>query len=369
MIPLFDAVVLSLSTVPRRRIAEALRTWYPLPPGSAQLGPGACDQVPALDLVFQWMARSPGEAAQVDHARRAADAALKAAARWALDPIPWGDPRYPALLAEIPDPPAVLWLRGRADALVRPLVAIVGARAASAYGTETAARLAAELASRGVGVVSGLARGIDGAAHRGALDGEGATVAVLGSGADVIYPAEHVGLAREIEQAGAVVSEFQPGTPPLPFHFPMRNRIISGLSSGVVVVEASERSGSLITAHAALEQGREVMAVPGSILNGRNAGGHALIKDGAALIECADDVLGALGLWAFAAHGEQPGLPADTDPLLRWMEPGEACDVDQLLARSGLQTKTLLARLLELELAGAIRRDAAGRFVRSRRSC
>ena len=176
-----------------------------------------------------------------------------------------------------------------------PAVAIVGSRAASAVALETAARLAADLAARGITVVSGLARGVDSAAHRGALE-TGRTIAVLGSGLDRIYPREHAALADEIARAGLVVSEYPPGTPPLPFHFPMRNRLISGLSRAVVVIEASEKSGSLITAACALEQGRDVMAVPGNVLSGRNRGGHALIRDGAKIVECADDIVEELGL-------------------------------------------------------------------------
>ena len=180
--------------------------------------------------------------------------------------------------------------------LNRPAVAIVGSRAASAYALEVAGRLAADLARRGIVVVSGLARGVDGAAHRAALRAVGATVAVLGSGPDVIYPREHAELAVSLCENGALLSELGPGAPPLPEHFPQRNRLISGISLGLVVVEASDKSGSLITARCALEQGRDVMAVPGSVLGGRNRGSHALLKDGAKVVETADDILEELGL-------------------------------------------------------------------------
>ena len=176
-------------------------------------------------------------------------------------------------------------------------MAIVGSRAATDYALQVAARLGAELAARGVVVASGLARGVDSAAHRGCLDAGGATVAVLGSGVDRIYPAEHADLAARICESGALVSELGPGAPPLPEHFPLRNRIISGISLAVVVVEAYDKSGSLITARCALEQGRDVMAVPGSVLSGRNRGSHALLKDGAKVVESADDILEELG-WA-----------------------------------------------------------------------
>ena len=170
----------------------------------------------------------------------------------------------------------MLWTRGAAAALERPAVALVGSRAASPHGLAVAERLAADLAARGIVVVSGLARGVDSAAHRGALSGGGSTIAVLGSGADIIYPPEHAALAREIEATGVVMSELAPGTPPLPLFFPLRNRIISGLSRAVVVIEAGEKSGSLITARLALDQGRDVLAVPGNVLSGRNRGAHAL---------------------------------------------------------------------------------------------
>jgi DNA processing protein len=241
-------------------------------------------------------------------------------------------------------------------------VAIVGSRAASAAAHETAARLAADLAARGIVVVSGLARGVDSAAHRGALTA-GRTIAVLGSGLDRIYPHEHAGLAREIAAAGVVVSEYPPGTPPLAFHFPMRNRLISGLSRAVVVVEASEKSGSLITAACALEQGREVMAVPGSVVSGRNRGAHALIRDGAKIVECADDIVEELG-WPGSARAGQAQDTASRDPLLRLMRPGEPCDLDRLSSAAGVEGVRLLPRLLELELRGLVQRAADGRFVR-----
>lgn len=282
--------------------------------------------------------------------------------------LAWNDPRFPAPLLAIPDMPPVLWYRGALDALRAPAVAIVGSRAASAVALATAARLGADLAVLGITVVSGLARGVDSAAHRGAL-GSGRTIAVLGSGVDHIYPREHTALADEIAREGLVLSEYPPGTPPLPFQFPMRNRLISGLSRAVVVIEANEKSGSLITAACALEQGRDVMAVPGNVLSGRNRGAHALIRDGAKIVECADDIVEELG-WpragAPAGGDASSGARASTsgDPLLRLMHEGQAYDLDELAAVSGVDGVRLLPRLLELELHGLVRRVVGGRFMR-----
>jgi DNA processing protein len=287
--------------------------------------------------------------------------------------IPWNDPRFPWALLAISDVPPVLWYRGIIDAFRRPAVAIVGSRSASAAALTVAERLGADVAARGIAVVSGLARGVDSAAHRGALR-TGCTIAVLGSGLDRIYPNEHTSLARDIAGSGLVISEFPPGTPPLKFHFPMRNRVISGLSRAVVIVEASEDSGSLITARCALEQGREVLAVPGSVLAGRNRGAHALIRDGAKIVECADDIVEELG-WppavSDAPKDTASGQTATTsgDSLLELMRSGEPYDLDELAASAGVEGVRLLRRLLELELQGLIERVEGGRFMRSARTC
>jgi DNA processing protein len=214
-------------------------------------------------------------------------------------------------------------------------------------------------------VVSGLARGVDSAAHRGALAGGGVTVAVLGSGVDVMYPPEHAPLAADISVEGAVVSELVPGTPPQPWCFPLRNRIISGLSRAVVVIEASDKSGSLITARCALEQGRDVLAVPGNVLSGRNRGAHGLLRDGAKIVESADDILEELGM---APHGKDGPAPT-VDPVLACLPLGEPCDLDAIAARTGLESPRLLPRLFELELQGLVRRVGGGRFVRIDRTC
>ena len=282
-----------------------------------------------------------------------------------IEAVPWFDSRYPALLDCVPDPPPVLWVRGKPLALPAPAVAIVGSRAATDYARLVAERLASDLASRGVTVVSGLARGVDSAAHVGALRGGGATLAVLGSGPDRIYPAEHAKLAASICEQGALVSELGPGAPPLPEHFPLRNRIISGISLAVVVVEACEGSGSLITARYALEQGRDVMAVPGSVLSGRNQGSHRLLKDGAKVVESADDILDELG-WPGSTSTAAPIRRGDDDdPLLRRMTIGEAYRLDELMALTGTAGTKLLPRLMELELQGRVSSSPAGTFCRT----
>jgi DNA processing protein len=348
--------------------AAALSAWYRAPRLSIQELLRSRSELIPLDAVLAAVGAAPPLPRFADVLRQRGRQMLASAARARIEAVAWGDPGYPPLLASIPDAPFVLWFQGRSACFTKPAVAIVGSRAATPYGLEAASRLAGDLAAAGVLVVSGLARGIDSAAHRAALAAGGDTVAVLGSGVDVIYPAEHRRLAGEVAIHGAVVSEFPPGTAPVAFHFPARNRIISGLSQVVVVVEAAERSGSLITASFALEQGREVMAVPGSVLSGRHRGCHALIRDGAAVVESAEDVLVELG-----ASFLTQSLPAQESPpsdrVLACMTFGEGCDIEALAAETGLSPAILLPRLLELELRGAVRRIDGGRFVRVGRTC
>ena len=299
-------------------------------------------------------------------ARHRAERHLEKSAQLGHTALTYAGPAYPRSLAQIADPPPVLWLRGQLGVLQRPAVALIGSRTGSEYACQVATDLGAELSARGVVVVSGLARGVDAAAHRGGLKGAAGTVAVLGCGLDVVYPPEHADLARAIVAAGALLSEYGPSTPPHRFHFPRRNRLISGLSMAVVVIEATARSGSLITARCAAEQGRDVMAVPGNVLTGRNIGGHALIKDGAKVVETADDILDEMGLdlGKHATRGRR-GLISH-DSLLRHMDAGESYDLDDLTAVSGLNGAELLARLVELELEGQVARSASGRFSRLR---
>jgi DNA processing protein len=297
-----------------------------------------------------------------------ASEALEGRSMIGLEAVSFGDPRYPALLACIPDPSPVLWLRGEPACLEAPAVAVVGSRAASQYALQVGRRIAAELGERGMVVVSGLARGVDSAAHEGCLEVEGATVAVIGSGHDQLYPREHEALADRISGKGLVISELAPGAKPLAEHFPLRNRIISGISLAVVVVEASEKSGSLITAACALRQGRDVMAVPGSVLTGRNRGSHALLKDGAKVVESADDILEDMAWMSCAprpgAGRKRSAKALSDDPLLSRMDIGEVYRLDDLAAATGIPASKLLPRLMELELLGLIDAPGGGRFVR-----
>jgi DNA processing protein len=281
------------------------------------------------------------------------------------------DEGYPERLAAIFDPPPLLFLKGELRAADNLAVAVVGTRSASYYGRSVCERLVGDLASRGVTVVSGLARGIDAVAHRAALDAGGRTIGVAACGLDVSYPAENRKLAERVTQSGALVSELAPGTQPDRAHFPARNRIISGLSLGVVVVEAGARSGALITARSALEQGREVFAVPGSVQAPGSAGPHRLLRQGAKLVERAEDVLEEVYPWAACPRvDEQPAgfnLPeasADELAVCRLLE-GGPLHVDDLARRCNLDQGALALILLELELKGAIRQLPGKLFART----
>ena len=279
------------------------------------------------------------------------------------------DPEYPPGLRGLPDPPAVLRLRGRIEPADVHGVAVVGARDASPYGLAMAAQLARELAADGVTVLSGLAIGIDGAAHRAALDAGGRTIAVLGSGIDRPYPRRHGRLAAEIARCGAVVSELPCGTDPEPRHFPRRNRIVSGLSLAVVVVEAGERSGSLITARLAAEQGREVFVVPGEANAPRTRGTHALLRQGAALAERGRDVVAEALPWLLRTESSRradrlpPGLHPDLVKVLEGID-RPAVHVDDLVKGTGLAPARALEVLLELEIRGLVSRNPGMTFSR-----
>jgi len=277
-----------------------------------------------------------------------------------------GDAAYPALLLETADPPLLLYAQGRLDLLGAPALAIVGSRNPSAQGVDNARAFAQHLSRAGVTIVSGMALGIDAAAHDGGLAGHGSTIAVVGTGLDRIYPARHRALAHRIAKDGLLLSEFDLGMPPLPENFPQRNRLIAGLSRGTLVVEAALPSGSLITARQALEAGRDVFAIPGSIHSPQSRGCHALIKQGAKLVDSADDILGELN-WSPGANAAPTSIEAASggadDPLLAALG-HDPVTLDALLARTGESAAAVNARLLELELEGRVARLPGGLYQR-----
>ncbi|NDY41860.1 DNA-protecting protein DprA [Dissulfurirhabdus thermomarina] len=291
-------------------------------------------------------------------------AALDAAGGWIL---PAGSPGFPDCLRQIPDPPCLLYGRGSAAVLGARAVAVVGSREATSYGRKVAGALGRDLAAAGLTVVSGFARGIDTAAHTGALAGGGPTVAVLGCGVDVCYPRGNAELLERVVAGGAVISEYPPGTPPDARNFPPRNRIISGLARAVVVVEASRRSGSLITAACALEQGREVLAVPGSVFSYKSGGAHWLIKQGARLVEGAADVLEELGIAASGPTREEdrepPALEGPERRLFEALEP-YPLHLDDLAGRSGLPVAQASGLLLQLALKDLVQVLPGQRYQR-----
>ncbi len=287
--------------------------------------------------------------------------------------LPRSSPEYPALLQEIPDPPPALYVRGTLSPRDRRSVAIVGSRRATDYGRRLAERFARELVEAGLTVVSGLARGIDTAAHLGALRGGGRTLACLGCGVDIAYPPENRELAAQIAESGAVLSEYPMNAAPDAWHFPSRNRIVSGLSLGVVILEAPSGSGALITTECAVQQNREVFAVPGNVDNFRNAGAHALIKDGAKLVETVQDILCELP--PETARGPlQPSLELDAPRALPELSPDETVvfgllheepqPMDDLLLELELPTSRVSAALLTLEIKGLARRLPGNAYVR-----
>jgi DNA processing protein len=282
------------------------------------------------------------------------------------------DDNYPAQLLHIYDPPPFLYVKGELQQGDRLAVAVVGSRFASHYGKVTAEKISQDLAMEGITIVSGMARGIDSSAHKAALAAGGRTIAVLGCGIDINYPAENTKLKEEIASHGAVISEFPLSTPPASSHFPMRNRIISGLSLGVVVVEASHRSGSLITARLALEQGRDVFAVPGSIDSLRSRGTHRLIKDGAKLVEDARDILTELlpqmkdRSQSVGVHQESKELvSAEAQSILDVLEQGQV-QIDRIITQTGLPSSQVSSTLLDLEFKGIIRQLPGKVFVKNR---
>ncbi len=348
--------------------ALSLLRAYGLPEAIFAAGTGALARVTGTEVA----ARLKGN----DAAR---DTAVTAALDWAQGPdrhlISLADPRYPARLLEIGDPPPLLYVVGDPAALALPALAVVGSRSCTAAGQDNARAFARALADAGLAIVSGLALGIDAAAHRGALDAaDGRTIAILGTGLDTVYPAENRDLARQVAERGALVSELPLGTAPQRWNFPRRNRLIAGLSMGVLVVEAAKRSGSLITARLAGEFGREVFAIPGSIHSPVARGCHALIRQGAKLVESADDVLSELRMprtRPASAAAEQldqagaasQGASAGATALLASLG-WDPAGFDELVQRMGVGAGALNETLLELELSGVVERLADGRYQR-----
>ena len=319
--------------------------------------------------------RVPGVKADViaaidrEKLRAAAEQELERAAGLGITIITRKQESYPELLRNIDDPPILLYVRGKVDLLRNGCLAMVGARAATVYGRQIAHELAGRLCRRGFTVVSGLALGIDAAAHAGALQAGGATVAVLGCGLDVVYPAQNRGLYAEIADQGAVVSEYPLGTLPEPFRFPARNRIISGLSLGVIVVEAARKSGSLITAGFALDQGREVFAIPGRIDSCKSEGTHRLLQDGAKLVHSVDDIVEELSFSPAVQPASEPGRPSRVAvPLSAAEEELFALldvypqTIDEITRRCGMAVQKVSELLLMLELKGMIESQPGNQY-------
>jgi DNA processing protein len=319
-----------------------------------------------------------GEAA-IEALRNPAAADITADERWLAGPgrqlVTWGSPAYPALLASIPDAPLVLFVEGDPSTLSLPQLAIVGSRNPTRIGRDTATQFAQHLAVAGLAITSGLALGIDAAAHRGALAAGGRTIAVQGRGLDRVYPRENAALAQDIAAHGALVSDLPTGAPPLKQHFPRRNRLISGLSVGTLVVEAALQSGSLITARLAADQGREVFAIPGSIHSPLSRGCHRLIRQGAKLVETADDIFTELGALLAglrpppraegpdAQEDSEHALDKDYEILLDALG-FEPAAVDTLIALTGFEAGAVASMLLILELEGRIAQQPGGLFCR-----
>jgi DNA processing protein len=341
--------------------------------------PASALDATAPSLEAAGLKRDTIEAIKSHEPREKAVREIEELARIGGEALTLNDDRYPKLLRETYDPPIVIYcLGGFVTAFAQPAIAIVGSRRCSTYGRNVAEKLSRELAERGVTIVSGLARGIDSAAHRGAVEGRGLTVAVMGTGLDGVYPKENRKLASRIVEHGALVTEFPLATPPVSQNFPFRNRVISGLAFGVMVVEGAERSGSLITARLAYEQGRDVFAVPGNITSAKSFGPNYLIKDGAKLVQTWRDVIEEL-----PAETKAPILSAErgetrakqividevalSDPerrVLKMLNTDEPVHIDQLISRAGLGSGELMGALLKLEMTDRIRQLPGKCFVK-----
>ena len=307
-----------------------------------------------------------GSSPALDHLVEATLAWLSDSTAAPRDVVTLGDPRFPDLLLHTADPPLLLYVQGRAELLRADALAVVGSRNPTPQGSENARAFSAHLSRAGLTIVSGMALGVDGAAHAGGLEGPSSTIAVVGTGLDRVYPKRHLELAHRIAAQGLIVSEYALGTPPLADHFPNRNRIIAGLARGVLVVEAALKSGSLITARMAIEAGREVFAIPGSIHSPQSRGCHALIRQGAKLVERAEDILEELRMPVVAsdrAAASDTGPSAKEDPILAALG-FDPVTLDALVARTGWNPAELNIRLLDLELEGRVVRLPGQLFQR-----
>jgi len=330
-------------------------------------------------LVDAGLSQESVDALKSSESRAAARSQIDEIRKLGGEAITLVDKRYPNLLRETYDPPIVIYCLGSVvEAISQPTIAIVGSRRCSSYGRNVAEKLSRELAERGITIISGLARGIDSAAHRGALEGRGLTVGVMGTGLDAVYPKENRSLATQITQNGALVTEFPLATPPASQNFPFRNRVISGLALGVMVIEGAERSGSLITARLAYEQGRDVFAVPGNITSHKSFGPNNLIKDGAKLVHTWHDVVEELPMEVKAAilsaergerfieraRVEEVELSPPERRVLKMLHPDEPLHIDQLIVRAGMPSGDLMGALLKLEMLDRIRQLPGKSFVR-----
>ncbi|MEL7537146.1 MAG: DNA-processing protein DprA [Pseudomonadota bacterium] len=354
---------LRLAALPMRDVA-ALDTLTALPGGLGALRHQSDTELQNAGLDERLIARLRTAAPDTTAVRRWLDGE-----RHTL--VTWRSPQYPALLTRIPDPPALLYALGDPDLLGLPLLAVVGSRKPTRGGEETARLFCAAFCQMGLGVVSGLALGIDASAHAAALDAGGTTVAVLGTGIDRVYPAANQALATRIAGAGCIITEFPLGSEARREHFPQRNRLISGLALGTLVIEAALRSGSLITARLAAEQGREVFAVPGSIRNPMARGCHRLIRDGARLVESVDDVIAELGVMTETLKNESTeddfAEPRALNPAHRKLLDAlgfEPCAVDEIATRTALTIAEVSSMLLILELEGRVESLPGGRYAR-----
>ena len=316
------------------------------------------------------VAKVVGDAAAAAAVGPAPSELMRVVGTWLDDPanriLTYADSVYPQALLQIPDPPPVLYVKGRVDLLNGRILAVVGSRNATRQGLEHAENFARALSDAGLTIASGLAVGIDSAAHRGGLAGKASSIAVVGTGLDTVYPARNHELAHELAAKGCLISEFPLGTPPLAANFPRRNRLISGLARGCLVVEAAVASGSLITARLANEQGKEVFAIPGSIHSPLSKGCHALIREGAKLVETAEDVLEELGMRTSARKPPSAAQPAEeSDPVLEALG-YDACDIDTLAARTGVSAQEIAVRLTQWEIDGLVESLPGGRYQRLR---